>query len=727
MTPRWIEALTNLATFSRPEFLPIAPKKDFFIHRDGATEVPGGMIYPSGGTHSQLKYAEGVGTGLQSSVLMAVVNWIQRNFPQAPAKVFKKGKEETEVIGHRMIDLLEQPNDAYSGVDLLSSLIYSWIADGSAYALKIRSTSRRAAWNENVTGEVQQLWYAPHWTMEPVWPKDRDSNVFISHYEYRPDGATKIDVARENVIHFRNGIDPRNTRKGLSLIESELREIFTDDEAAAFTATVLKNTGVIGIVLTPEGPNVIPDTDIAKALLMQKHTGTRRGEPFVGTVAMKLQEYGFSPQQMDLSTIRNVVEERVTAKLGIPAAVVGFGTGIQQTKVGATMDSLEKQAWVNGVIPMQGRFASQWKTSLLSEFEPDPKAFEVRYDVSRVPAMQENQLIKVRAAKEAVTGSLITVGEARKKLGEEVGPEHDVFLVPSTYTRVSAKELATIPEPVEPTDEPPKDPPIDKSYRAMKLKLLKAAGASADERFLAIQGPLERKVTPLIAALFQEDATAIQEALADNLPKERKEDDWLERILGRSALKWTTLLREDVILEGIKRGNELLADEIFVGISYELIDSDATQYAAARAGTAIKEITDTTLTGVRAVLKEATENGWGLDKTSKAIAKLYEGFEGNRSMVIARTETASAMNWGKFHSAKETARRLEIKINKTWLAVNDSRTRPSHSGADGQTVPLDDLFTVGSTRMKFPGDPSAPPEEVIACRCTTSTVEATDE
>jgi hypothetical protein len=62
--------------------------------------------------------------------------------------------------------------------------------------------------------------------------------------------------------------------------------------------------------------------------------------------------YGFNPQQMNMSEARDVAEERVCACIGIPAAVVGFGAGLQTAKVGATMEELFKTAWRNGVLPV---------------------------------------------------------------------------------------------------------------------------------------------------------------------------------------------------------------------------------------------------------------------------------------------------------------------------------------------------------------------------------------
>lgn len=55
--------------------------------------------------------------------------------------------------------------------------------------------------------------------------------------------------------------------------------------------------------------------------------------------------------------------------------------------------------------------------------------------------------------------------------------------------------------------------------------------------------------------------------------------------------------------------------------------------------------------------------------------------------------------------------------HQTWKARNDDKTRPDHRAADGQTVPIGALFTVGGWAMRYPHDPLAPAEETANCRC----------
>ena len=49
----------------------------------------------------------------------------------------------------------------------------------------------------------------------------------------------------------------------------------------------------------------------------------------------------------------------------------------------------------------------------------------------------------------------------------------------------------------------------------------------------------------------------------------------------------------------------------------------------------------------------------------------------------------------------------------------DDRTRETHAEADGQVVPVDDVFIVGDDELEYPRDPGGSAEETINCRCVS--------
>lgn len=91
----------------------------------------------------------------------------------------------------------------------------------------------------------------------------------------------------------------------------------------------------------------------------------------------------------------------------------------------------------------------------------------------------------------------------------------------------------------------------------------------------------------------------------------------------------------------------------------------------------------------------------------------------NRAITVARTESLAAVNAGAYAGAvRDADARGDVAPMKVWLATDDTRTRPTHDDADGQRTLLESPFIVGGAQLRFPGDPRAPAQEVVMCRCS---------
>lgn len=82
---------------------------------------------------------------------------------------------------------------------------------------------------------------------------------------------------------------------------------------------------------------------------------------------------------------------------------------------------------------------------------------------------------------------------------------------------------------------------------------------------------------------------------------------------------------------------------------------------------------------------------------------------------------------GRFLSTTMSGRLARIEAELTgqdlrWVTMGDHRVRDTHQGAQGQTVSYDEWFQVGGTPMEYPGDPAAPIDETINCRCVLTLV-----
>lgn len=398
-------------------------------------------------------YARDIREGLDSNVVMAPVSWIMRTFTEAEPVVESKTDQRWRRSEDHPLQLrLEQPNPFYDGDALTKATIISYYLDGNGYWIKVR----------NRFGGVVELWYAPHWALQPKWPEHRSNTVFISHYEYSPGNGQTIDLLPQDVVHFRFGIDPRNTRKGYSPLKPLLREVFTDEEAANFTAAILRNQGVPGLIVSPKaaGASMTREkAEEAKQRLIQHFTRDRRGEPFVATLPTEIAQFGFDPNQLMLGNLRDIAEERVCAMVGLPAAVVGFGAGLQQTKVGATMRELVRLARVSCINPMARSFGKTLKAQLMPDFVGQPRRFRVRYDMSEVSVFQEDETEFAKRVLLKVNGGVLRVVHAQEMLGDEVDPSQDVYLRDSRFVAVPANKdpVAAQPPPPAGNGGPPGD------------------------------------------------------------------------------------------------------------------------------------------------------------------------------------------------------------------------------------------------------------------------------
>jgi HK97 family phage portal protein len=387
---------------------------------------------------TRFDYRREVGNGLGSSTVAAPVQWVARTFPEAPPSLWRKlGKgQEERVDDHALLRLLERPNEYHTGVLQWMATTTDWLVDGNSYWLKIRSAA----------GTPVQLWWVPSWVMEPKG-RDNDPSVYIDHYDYSPDWREPIPIAPEDVVHFRFGIDPDDPRKGYSPLKSVLREVFTDDEAAAFTATLLRNMGVPGILVTPDGPGEIPEGEAreTKEFLLEKFTGDKRGEPLVMTSQTKVQQFGFSPEQLLLRELRRIPEERVTAVTGIPAIVAGLGAGLDRSTF-TNMAEAREAAYEAGIIPMQRIMAEEIRFQLLAEFESDVHGWRFGFDLSKVRVLQEDLYRQAQRHDLMIRGGWEMVAEGRRALGLEVDEQRDnVFLRPMNTVTVDAGDGTVTP------------------------------------------------------------------------------------------------------------------------------------------------------------------------------------------------------------------------------------------------------------------------------------------
>jgi HK97 family phage portal protein len=673
---------------------------------------------------TRFDYAREVGDMLDASVVMAPIMWLQRALPEANLAMRdrQKGGKLEPVEEHPLLELIRNPNPFYGDIALWGATILSYCTSGDAYWVKVRNTS----------GVPVELWYVPHWMMEPK--AGLDGTEFLSHYEYSPGtGFGRMYLDPDDVIHFRHGLNPRDLRRGLSPLQSVIREIFADIESSNFVASLLRNMGVPGVVISPKG-GAMPtpeDVEATKAWFNQTFSGDGRGGTLVMGAPTEVSQYGFNPQQMELSGARDVAEERVCAALGIPAAVVGFGAGLQSTKVGATMEEMRKLAWHNGVLPLGRALIDELQRSLLPDFQRgERRRLELFWDTDEVLALQEDENRTTERKLNELKAGAITLYDYLTETGREADEAHKYYLRPISVMEVPLAEAGRGRAPMEPVGVQSPDllPPPAKALPAPAGKAANpledylpanAREASADaiargERFALMLRAEERAdreaFTAALLPLFEGWGDTAGKIALDVLrargekafEKAEPDPELINQIIDLLNLEaWEQGLssRYQAQYVGIARKVAAAIEE--AGFGTGLPDPVMRQIIAAggtRAG--LVDVPAQTRQAIFDALAEGRALGEGAQALANRIANSVEGSHwGNaetRARVIARTETKYAQNISTLEAGRAAGVEEYVIFDGRF---GEPRSELAHIARDGKIVSAEDAWIM-ATNMR---------------------------
>jgi uncharacterized protein with gpF-like domain len=123
----------------------------------------------------------------------------------------------------------------------------------------------------------------------------------------------------------------------------------------------------------------------------------------------------------------------------------------------------------------------------------------------------------------------------------------------------------------------------------------------------------------------------------------------------------------------------------------------------------------------------AVNSGTGLTKDQ--IDRMVDTYANRqltfRAETIARTESLRAVHQANQEMLTQAIENGDIdsdEIIQEWITAGDERVRSSHAEMQGQKRPFGEPFISGNgNELDFPGDPDAPANEVINCRCVLTT------
>lgn len=116
-------------------------------------------------------------------------------------------------------------------------------------------------------------------------------------------------------------------------------------------------------------------------------------------------------------------------------------------------------------------------------------------------------------------------------------------------------------------------------------------------------------------------------------------------------------------------------------------------------------------TNIRAGLTEGMSYSQMANRIKETLGK-----DVPNATTIARTESKRVFMQSQV-DVLDKASNQGVKMEKTWNAMNDERTRPEHAEMDGVTVPYNDMFVLPDGTKTFAPNQSGVAKHDINCRC----------
>lgn len=349
-----------------------------------------------------------------NSIVMACVFWAMRNVGQARPVVqqFVDGHWETDPM-HPLAVLLDSPQGrlsvgertALTGRKMLGAMVYSRMLDGNGYLFKVRNSS----------GAVIGLDWLPHNAVRAVGAAGRAG--VVERYEVTGSaGVMKLDPA--DVVHDMDGIDPTNMVSGLSRLKCVMRQVMTDNQIAAYCQSIMRSP-VPSLMVTVKGDGTKitqEDADRVAQKIQEKASGEKAGGVIVPTFAADITPVGYRPDEMAIEAMNRLPEERITAVFGIPAMVLGLGSGLQRSTY-ANLKEAREAAAEEFLMPLWQDLAATLTSQLLPEFERGP-GWRVWFDPIDVAVLQEDKGRIHERIREDFRAGVIDQDQALRETGQ---------------------------------------------------------------------------------------------------------------------------------------------------------------------------------------------------------------------------------------------------------------------------------------------------------------------
>jgi len=321
---------------------------------------------------------------------------------------------EEEVEQHPLLATLRYVNSTDDLPWLIAGTIGYELLSGDAYWLLDRPSQPNAIWN-----------------LRPDWVSIKPMPGGVIRYEYKPGGKRAPQLLPEDcVIHFRQW-NPCNTFYGQSTIQAAETSVNLDKAIREFNANFMKNAAVPAGLLSVEGTQNEDDKRAAREHFQRNYGGGKNAGRtlYISGGKVNWQQLGNLNSDGSYSTEAKLVREEVLATFAVPPVKVGLLDGATY----ANSKEQERIFWDSTILGGHVRqLLGRLNQDYVSRWE-DAGGYELRPDLSKISALQEDRKEKFARLQPAVGGAFITPNEARAEVGLEPVDGGDAINKPASF------------------------------------------------------------------------------------------------------------------------------------------------------------------------------------------------------------------------------------------------------------------------------------------------------
>ena len=659
----------------------------------------------------------------------------------APSHVRHTDAQSAELVDdHALLKVLRQPNDDWTGRRLLHMIETGLGLMGEAH-VRAHRTPKSAP-----TG----LSYYKHGRLRIVKAKDGDPQRTIAGWKLDDNEET---LTPDEVLWLRYP-DPEDPDYG-ALPPAAIARLGADSyrDAMAANQDIFKRGLRADAIITPgdefAGQFSFENIGELQALVEDALKGRENNHgisplPFPFNVASLA---GISPKDAEFVALMDFAIEDVARAYRIPIEMVGGTRRTYQNN-----EAADQALWQRSLMPEAQWLAEEFTLKLAPMFGLDPHEHFLAFDLSEVPALQDDEIAQWGREEGQIVAGVLTKNEWRAENGyEELEATASTGIDPSKVTAVltglslvgagqiqpaaleavlieaiglSPQAASAIVDGAKPAELPVVediDEPVEDERSRSEDDEWSYGGdahrAAVDAQDKALE-PHEQRIEEEMKRLFARQRESIIDRLENARSAQRIGLGDLAAIFQRG--RWVREFRTrmfPLLRKTAEDGGGAAWQDVGADGAFNPDDPPAVNAMRRQAQRFAVEVNETTWQRLRNELADGIKAG----ESTPSMAERVENVMGDRirssAEVIARTEAHTAISTGALEAVKASG----VERHKRWLSALDSRTRDDHRDAHGQTVPLDEDFTVGGSTGPAPGRMGSAAQD-IQCRCTMAFV-----